>query len=244
MTVGSVAESDTWAVTARQALRGLSAVTFAGAVLGLLVGGVGGRLAMMVLARLNPDFAGTTSDDGFTIGHLTPATFNLLGVATLIGVLGGGIYFAVRGLMTGPRWFQILSISVGPAVVVGSSLVHVDGIDFILDPAWLAIALFVAIPGVYAALLTVLAERWLASDRGFMAAPLWLAACPLLLWIPIAPFLAVLLLGLVAVEGARRTPRGAALLGHPVLPWLARGALGVLFVVSLVDLVRDTTALT
>ncbi len=104
--------------------------------------------------------------------------------------------------------------------------------------------MFVAIPGVYAALLTVLAERWLAPDRGFMTAPLWLAASPLLLWIPLAPFLAALLLGLVAYEVARRAPRGAALLGHPALPWLVRGALLVVFVAAVVGLVRDTTALT
>jgi hypothetical protein len=37
-------------------------------LLGLLVGGVGSRLAMMLLARLNPGIAGVTSDDGFIMG--------------------------------------------------------------------------------------------------------------------------------------------------------------------------------
>jgi hypothetical protein len=243
LTITSVERHDTWGVTATLVLRRLSAVTWAGALLGLAVGGIGSRLAMMLLARLNPDFTGTTSDDGFTMGHLTPDTLDLMVVTTLIGVFGGGIYFAVRGLMVGPRWFQILSISVGPAVVVGSQLVHPDGVDFLLDPAWLAIALFVAIPGVYSALLTVLAERWVAPERTFMTAPLWLAAAPLLLWLPIAPFLAVLLLGLAALEWARRTRRGAAVLGHPTAAWAARGALGLVFAAALVELVRDAGAL-
>lgn len=64
--------------------------------------------------------------------------------------------------MIGPRWFQILSIGLGPAVVVGGVLVHVPGgVDFtVLQPVWLSIVLFMAFPGD-AALLTVLAEHYL-----------------------------------------------------------------------------------
>lgn len=244
MTITSVEQRDTWDVTTTVVLRRLSAVTWAGALLGLAVGGIGSRLAMMLLARLNPEFTGTTSDDGFTMGHLTADTLNLLAVTTLVGVLGGGIYFAVRALMVGPRWFQVLSVSVGPAVVVGSQLVHVDGVDFLLDPAWLAIALFVAIPGTYAALLTVVAERWLMPDRRFLRAPFWPAVAPLLLWAPLAPLLGALLLGVAGYEVARRTPVGGAVLIHPLTAWLARGALVAVFVLALVDLVRDTGALT
>lgn len=244
MTVGPAVDRDTWVVAGGEALRRLAAVTLAGAVLGLLLGGMGGRLAMMLLARLNPEFTGTTSDDGFTIGQLTTDSFNLLMVTTLIGVLGGGVYFALRGLMVGPRWFQVLSISVGPAIVVGGMLVHRDGVDFMLEPAGLAIAMFVAIPGVYAALLALLAERWLTSGGWFMSAPVLAALSPLLLWIPLAPLLAVLLLGVATYQGLRRTAWGAAALGHPAWPWLLRAALVVLFAVALVGLIRDITALT
>jgi hypothetical protein len=163
---------------------------------------------MMLLARLNPGIAGVTSDDGFIMGRLTLQTFDLLVITTLIGVFGGGIYNLLRGVMIGPRRFQILSISGGAAVVVGSMLVHVDGVDFTLDPVWLAIAMFVAIPWAYAVLLTVIAERWLAPEGRFMTVRIWLAVSPLVLWIPIAPILGALLLGLAAVEGARRTRRG------------------------------------
>jgi hypothetical protein len=246
MTVSTVErQEESWAVTTRRALRRLAAVTWAGALLGLLVGGVGSRLAMMLLARLNPRAAGTVSDDGFVMGQLTLETLDLLATTTLIGVFGGGVYFVLRGLMIGPRWFQILSISVGPAVVVGSSLVHVDGVDFtLLGPVWLAIAMFVVIPGVYAAILTVLAERWLAPEGRFTTSPFFLAVSPILLWVPIAPLLGALLLGLAVFEVVRRTPGGAALLGHPALPWLIRGALVVLFTVALVDLIQDTDTLT
>jgi hypothetical protein len=232
----------TWGEATAVGARRLAAVTAAGALLGLLVGGVGGRLAMFLLAQLNPEVAGMQSDDDFTIGQFTTATFNLLFVATLIGILGGGIYFVLRGLMIGPRWFQILSISIGPAVVVGSSLVHTDGVDFtLLDPPLLAVAMFVLIPGIYAALLTVLAERWLRGDGLFATAPTRVAVLPLLLWAPIAPLLILLALGLVAYEAVRRTDRGAAVLALPVWCSLLRVGLTVLFAISLVALVQDTT---
>jgi hypothetical protein len=239
MTASEISSRPTWAASGARAVRRLSAVTAAGGLLGLLVGGVGGRLAMMLLAQLNPDVTGRESDDGFTMGQLTDATFNLLIIATLIGVVGGAIYFVLRGLMVGPRWFQILSISVGPAVVVGSQIVTTDGIDFTLDPALLAIAMFVLIPGLYAALLTVLAERWLADDGPFARAPLWLTVVPLLLWSPIAPVFGLLVLGLVAFEAVRRSQRGAAVLAQPVLPQMARAALVLVFALALVDLVGD-----
>jgi hypothetical protein len=71
----------------------------------------------------------------------------------------------------------------------------------------------------------------------------WLALSPLLLWTPIAPALAAVILALVVFEAVRRTDRGRDILAEPVWPWLARGALGVLFAVSLVGLTRDTVAL-
>lgn len=134
MTLFAVRPQQAWAAAAGSATRQLAAVTAAGGLLGLLVGGVGGRLAMLLLARLNPDATGLVSDDRFIIGQLTTESLNLLVDGTLLGVLGGGIYFVLRGLMIGPRWFQVLSISVGPAVVMGSQIVHTNGVDFTTRP--------------------------------------------------------------------------------------------------------------
>jgi len=238
MTALAVGPQPTWSAAAASAARRLAAVTAAGGLLGLLVGGVGGRMAMMLLARLNPDATGVISDDGFTMGQFTADTLDLLVTGTILGVLGGGIYFVLRGLMIGPRWFQVLSVSVGPAVVVGSQIVHTGGVDFTLDPPLLAIALFVLIPGIYAALLTVLAERWLNGVGPFATSRSWIAALPLLLWLPIAPLLGMLVVGLAACEAVRRTSRGSVLLAHPAGRWLVRGALFALFAVCLVDLVQ------
>jgi len=229
-----------------RAARQLAVVTAAGALCGLLVGGIGGRLAMLLLARLAPEARGLRSDDDFLMGQFTlSGTLNLLAVCAFIGVLGGGIYLITRGLMIGPRWFQVLSISLGLAVVVGAMLVHPDGVDFtLLRPTWLAITLFVAIPGLYAALLTSLGERWLRPDGRFLRAPRRVALAPLILWLPLAPVLLVGVLGWFGVELLRRQPGSRALVEHPWVPWLIRLSLTVIFALSLTELVKDVAALT
>lgn len=224
-------------------VRTLAGVTAAAALLGFLVGGVGGRLAMFLLVRLSPEVDGKVSDDGFEMGRFTlSGTLNLLLAATFIGVIGGLVYFVVRGLMIGPRWFQVLSISLGAAVVVGSMLVHPDGIDFRgLHPHALAIALFLAIPGLFAAGLTLTAEPWIAPNGIFMTARKPLAFIPLVACIPLAPAVAVIVVVWVAARALRRA-------GHEVLErvwvqWGARGALAVVFAVSGWNLVSDVVEL-
>jgi hypothetical protein len=83
--------------SAELAARRMGAITAVGALLGLVVGGIGGRLAMMLLARLNPEATGVTSDDGFTMGQFTVSdTMNLLVLGTLLGVVGAGVYALLR----------------------------------------------------------------------------------------------------------------------------------------------------
>jgi hypothetical protein len=244
MTDTSLRPAVTWSATVSTTLRRLSATTAAGGLLGVLVGGVGGRLAMMLLARLNPEVTGRTSDDGFVIGQLTTETLGLLLLTSIVGAVGGGVYFLVRGLMIGPRWFQVLSVAAGAGAVVGSLLVHPDGIDFTLEPVWLAIALFVAIPFVYAACLTLLAERWLRPGTWFTGASIWVAVTPLLLWLPIAPVLLLLLTALAVVEAVRRAAAGTRASGTSTWPWVARCALAGVFVVAVLDLAGDVAVLT
>jgi hypothetical protein len=234
-----------WRIEAVRAARRLAAVTALGALLGLLVGGVGGRLAMMLLARLNTEVSGITSDDGFTIGQFTLSdTAGLLVLTTFIGVFGAGVYVVVRPLMIGPRWFQVLSVAGGAGVVAGAVIVHTDGVDFrLLDPAWLAIALFVAIPGAYAALLTLVAEPLLEANSRLWRTALLPTLAPLVLWVPLAPMLVALALAWVARQWMGGTPLGAAVLRHPAVPWVARLGLAVLFVLGAVDLTRDAAEL-
>lgn len=235
-----------WSHDAVAAVRRFAAITAAGAVSGVLVGGVGGRLAMLLIARLNPAATGRMSDDGFRMGQFTPSgSFNLLLTGLLLGLLASMLYAAVRHLMIGPRWFRRLSISLGPAIVAGSMLVHTTGVDFtLLQPAALSIALFVALPGLAVLLLTVLAERWLDEGAWPGRAPLWALAPVFVLYGPVLVFVAVAALLWSLRWYARRDARIAGLLDHRAVPWVLRGGLTAVFTLALVELLRDVAVLT
>lgn len=189
------------------AARLLAMATLIGALSGLVVVGVLARLAMRLLAVMNTQAAGVTSDDGFTMGQFTlEGSLQLALAGVQLGVVGAGLYVAVRGLMIGPTWFRLLSISVGPAVVVGAILVHTDGVDFtLLDPPGLSIAMFVALPGLYVAMLHLLFERVVRSGR---QPPLPMLVLGLLPWLPLLP-----LTLLLAVGSSRNGRHGAAQAG-------------------------------
>ncbi|MET0953134.1 MAG: hypothetical protein ABWX57_07590, partial [Aeromicrobium sp.] len=137
--------------------------SLAGGLVGLLVGGVGGRLFMGLLAGLNREDHGVITSDGFPMGEVTLfGTLNLLAFTTMIGVLGGGIYLVVRDLRTGPPWFDTAAVVAGATIVVGAVMVHADGPDFtLLEPTWAALALTLAVPLTYALVMPPLVERWL-----------------------------------------------------------------------------------
>jgi hypothetical protein len=134
--------------------------TAAGAVVGLVIGGIGGRLAMLLLRLTTPgSVAGLVSDDGFEMGVVSRSTFVLLFTTTALGAINGALYAGLRGAIA-PRLRLPLWTALG-ALVGGGAIVHADGVDFnLLAPAALAVALFVAIPAVGAATIVLLAERW------------------------------------------------------------------------------------
>jgi hypothetical protein len=116
-------------ISAPSVARAVGFAVLAGAVSGLVVGGVGGRLFMFALARLNREEHGLHTDDGFEIGQFTlSGTVNLFIITTVIGAVGGLIFLTLRGLRFGPGWFRVLSMPVGATMVVGASLVHSDGL--------------------------------------------------------------------------------------------------------------------
>src|SRR5829696_4411584 len=143
-------------------VEGLRVLTVAGIPTGVLVAGVGSRLAMLLL-RLTSDESvnGLESDDGFTIGEVTlSGTYNLLMLGATVGVIGAGAYRMVRPWLIGPNWLRRVTVALGAGAVVGSMLIHADGVDFrALTPTWLAIGLFVALPATFALAVAVAVDR-------------------------------------------------------------------------------------
>ncbi len=150
---------------ARDVVGTLLVGTAAGALAGLVIGGIAGRLVMLVLRVLSdPSLIGVTSDDGFEIGRVTlGGSFQLAGATAALGAANGVVYAVVRGAI--PRRARALLWSSFAAAAGGSQFVHADGVDFgLLEPRWLAVVAFVVLPGLGALVIAVLVERWLRED--------------------------------------------------------------------------------
>jgi hypothetical protein len=226
-------------------VRPVAAACVAGALVGVLVGGLGGRLAMALLAGLNREDHGLLTDDGFTVGQFTVGgTVALLGAAAQLGLVGGLGYLVLRRLALGPRWLRLLSLCAGVAVVFEALLLEPDGVDFTaLDPAWVPILLFLALPAVFVLLLALLCERWLAPGSWFARGPLRAVAATLLVSVLGGPPLVVLVAVAVGIGLAWRgasvaAPRWAG----AVAAWVGRALCAVLGFWALATLVENAAA--
>jgi hypothetical protein len=182
--------------------------TAAGALAGFVVGGIGGRLAMLLLRLTSPeDVLGVTSDDGFEIGVVSADTFQLLLATAMLGGINGVLYAAVRTALPErlrlPLWVA-LAVTLG-----GATIVHEEGVDFtLLEPAGLAIALFVVLPGVAAAPVVLLVERW-GDGEPWASRRLTLGVC-------LAALAGTFALGVAAIVAAGALAVRQVGLGEPV----------------------------
>lgn len=155
----------------------------AGAVSGLLVGGVGGRLAMFLLRFTSSDSVrGLESDDGFTIGQFSTETIFLLAITTFLGLIIGIVCVALRSQLPGLRGAVMLVLAGG--TLGAAVIIKPDGIDFTrLGPLPLACALFTIIPLAATALTLLLIGRWrrwwwTKRRRTALACLPWILAVP------------------------------------------------------------------
>ena len=174
----------------------------AGGIAGFIWGGLGGRVAMRILFLTSDDrVKGLTSDDGFEIGVITAATIFLLTFASILGTLAGAVFGLLRIVLGGPGWLVTLGVGITAAAVGGGLLVQADGIDFrVLEPLWLAVALFVLIPGLWGISVEPLTRRLVHVRAIFRTPPsyierhYWGAAGTALGWLTMA---ALTTLGLI-----------------------------------------------
>jgi len=170
----------------------------AGGLSGFVIGGIGGRLAMLLLRVTSDDSVrGIESDDGFIIGRFDfVSTLQLLGVTTLMGCIVGLIIVAGRPFF--PKRGMPFAWAAAGAIVGGGILIHHDGVDFtVLEPHWLAIALFIAIPAAGAGLIAWLVELypgfWVRNR--VLTALACVFVLPVIIFFPIA--LAAILVGAI-----------------------------------------------
>jgi hypothetical protein len=217
-----------------------------GALLGLLLGGALLRLSMLMLRLTSPDtVVGMTSDDGFTIGEVTfGGTYNLVVLGGIVGLVGAAAYVLVSPWLIGPRWFHAVTVGMTAGMLVGAMVIHDDGIDFhVLQPTWLALSTFVAVPALFGFALVYSVDAvaaptsWTARGRAQWVLPLvTLAVAPQIALIgtmvlaPVALLLPVRRALLPRVQAS-----AAAMLA-------IRAAFLVIPVVSLVAVVQDISA--
>ena len=179
------ATTSTTSVSAR-VIDEIRVLVVAGIAVGAVVVGGGGRLAMMVLRLSSSERVhGVTSDDGFIIGRVTlGGTYNLLHIGAAVGLIGAGAYRLVAPWLIGPSWFRRSTTAAAAGAVVGSMLLHADGVDFtLLTPTWLAVGLFIGLPALFGMAIGVAVDRfarpgsWIASGRRRWALPIVLTAC-------------------------------------------------------------------
>lgn len=224
-------------VVARRA----AAVGCAALVSAVLVGALGGRLAMRLLAAANPEDGGLLTDDGFSVGQVTAiGTVQLLLAAIQLALVGAAVYMLVRPLLLGHGIARVALSAAGFGLTAAALLVDPDGADFsALQPLWLAELLFVLLPVGVVAVFTALAERWLAPDSWFLTASPARVLPLLVLWVPggVALLLAVpVFLGalVLALLPRRRSA------GPPTLRWGGRGVLAVIAGSGVWNLLSDT----
>jgi hypothetical protein len=224
-------------------IRRTRALVFAGVGLGVLVGGVGGRLAMLLLRLTSPEsVVGVISDDGFEIGQVTLfGTLGLVALAATVGLVGAVAYALVEPWLIGPSWFRNLTCGLGAGAVVGSALIHAEGVDFtLLTPTWLAIALFVAIPGCFGGLIGP-ALSWCDRPDSSVNRGKYRPWLLLLLALAISPA-NVVLAALIALAIAVWRMVRPSILGigrNGAIQLLVRGAWLAVAVLGLTVLVRD-----
>jgi len=145
----------------------------AGTLAGIAWGGVGGRLAMRLLFVTSDDrVRGRITDSGFEIGAISPGTMFLLVFSAVAGGLLGLVAGPLRMITAGPAWLVAVGAGVAGGAFFGALLVAPDGVDFnVLEPLWLAVALFVLLPGGWAATVVLLADRLARSGALFTTLP-------------------------------------------------------------------------
>ena len=158
--------------------RTLAAGAIGGGFVGLLTGGVLGRTLMRVLAVTAPKHVeDRRTDDMQPVGQISlGGTLTLFVTTIALGAIAGLVYLWVRRVLPPSRRGRagLLALFVGS--IGGAFLVH-DHPSFdysVLQPEWLAVLSFVAIPTLFGLLAPAVVDR-LATPTGWVGrVPAWL----------------------------------------------------------------------
>jgi hypothetical protein len=197
-----------------------------GLATGAVIGGIGGRLAMLVLRLTSdPNLHGLQTDDDFTIGVVSSATLFLVGVTAVLGAFGAVAYLIVRAWL--PERVRPWIVAGLAGVIGGAEAIRPGGIDFTrLEPLSLAVAMFVALPFMYGYAMSRFVDRSLSRSTGRPPVRAWIAAGLFPILLAFIGQLGLLGAGVLLVFlVAPLPPVLAALWSSAVVRWAGRAAL-------------------
>jgi hypothetical protein len=211
----------------------------AGAIIGMVMGGLGGRLVMFVIRRgSDGSVQGLLTDDGFRIGQFTTATLFLVSVAAGLGGVTGALYLALRSSL--PRRGRATMWGAGVGLFTSADVLMPDKFDFAaLEPKPFIVTSFVVLPVVAALTIAVATERLLTVEPWSQRR---LTAILALSVLPLVPALPVMALAAAVVLAARRLPELRRRLRRPSR-LLVPVALCVVAATSAVEVWRDAVAI-
>ena len=203
----------------RRFVRSLAIAVSAGTIAGVLVGGLGSRLAMRVMAATSGDDAqGAITEAEEVVGRITVGgTLGLvLFVGLGLGTVAALLYLLLRRWLPWPAWLSGLLFGVLLLAVFGrDDPVDPDNPDFtILSPKWLAVVMFTLLLPLFGLVLGSVVARLDAAYPELSARPKVLVAyAPLLLFVPL--FVVVVPLAMIAL---------VAVITQRIRPLARRGA--------------------
>ena len=192
-------------------LRSVLVAVVSGVGAGVFVAGAGGRLAMRLLAETSSETVqGRITEAGETIGSITVggtiALFIFGGIFS--GLVSGLLYMVLRrwlptGRLGGLCLGLILLITLAPMI----DPIRRDNIDFdLVGPGWLALTVFAALAILHGFTVVALAGRY--SQNVPLIGKSWRNIAwylPLVIFVPVPPFLpGLLIVCLVVAVSSRR----------------------------------------
>ncbi|MEK6721591.1 MAG: hypothetical protein AABZ33_13135 [Chloroflexota bacterium] len=145
-----------------EVLRDIARGGIAGAIVGIVVAGLGGRLLMRLAAILNADAVGAFTENGNRIGDITlGGTLFLIVFGLISGVLAGALWVIVGHWIPGRSGVRAF-LTAGVAIAIGTPLLIIgSNPDFvILDHDARVVALLVALVGLIGLSIALL-DGWL-----------------------------------------------------------------------------------
>ena len=145
-----------------EVLRDIARGGISGAIVGIVVGGLGGRVVMRVAAILHPDAVGALTENGNRIGDITMGgTLFLVLFGLIFCVLAGVLWVIVSPWIPGQTGVRAL-LTAGVAIAIGTPLLIIGrNPDFVIldhDPG--VVALLVALVGLIGLSIALL-DSWL-----------------------------------------------------------------------------------